>query len=93
MEVNRKSSFLTLASASMSVPEHEQVAGSEKCLRPPPRRRTRRRNSSSAAARVQPQAAWAGAASVHGASSPIPTDFSDSGAHAVANGTMSSLAP
>lgn len=37
-------------------------------------------------------AAWAGAASVHGASSPMPTDFSEF-ALMVANGTMSSLAP
>ena len=91
MEVIRKSSFLTLASESMSVPSTSRSPAS-RSARPPPRRRTRRRYRSSAAARVHAAAAWAGAASVHGASSPMPTDFSDS-APMVANGTMGSLAP
>ena len=91
MEVNRKSSFLTLASASASVPS-TRTSPASRSTRPPLRLRTRHRNSRSAAARVQPQAACTGAACVHGASSPIPTDFSDS-APMVRKGSMSSLAP
>ena len=79
-------SFLTLASASMSVPSTRtspapRSASGRRCACEPEKRYRR-----SAAARVQPQAACAGAASVHGASSPIPTDFSDLRAHAVRNG-------
>ena len=89
MEVIRKSSFLTLASASMSVPSTRRSPASSRA-RPPPRQR--RRYSTSAETSVHAAAAWAGAASVHGASSPMPTDFSEF-ALMVANGTMSSLAP